>query len=152
MNLRMNCKFIIFLFKEVGKINRYSTEQRKVLISFFKSNYHNSYSVKQLEKLLDNEGISKSAIYRNVAMMESEGLLCRVANDSSTEQFYRYVDPEHCNGVIHLICEKCSTTHHLNKHISEMISGMALESFGFFVDKQKASIYGICENCSQINA
>ncbi len=131
-------------------MNGYSTDQRKVLVSFFKQNIHETFSAKQLETVLGSDVISKSAIYRNIASMEKEGLLFRVASENTSEKLYRYVDHESCCGVIHLICEKCNTTHHLSKHVSEMISGLAVENFNFTVNKQKAVIYGLCDNCSQI--
>ncbi len=131
-------------------VNHYTTDQRKILFSFFKENIHESFSVKQLELILGNEGISRSAIYRNIALLEDEGVLCRVANDKNRETLYQYIDPDKCSGVIHLKCDRCTATHHLNKYASEMISGLALENFGFIVNTQKAVIYGLCENCSQI--
>ncbi len=131
-------------------ISSYLTDQRKILSNFFKNNLHETFSVKQLEKQLGSKGISKSAIYRNLSIMEQEGVLCRVANDGNRELLYQYIDPESCCGIIHLICDKCNETHHLNRHISEMIAGLALENFGFKVSKHKAVIYGTCENCSQI--
>ncbi len=82
--------------------------------------------------------------------MAREGLLRRVANESTKEALYQYIDPLNCLGVIHLVCEKCSKTHHLNRHVSELVTNMALDDFGFDVNQHKAIIYGLCKNCLQI--
>ncbi len=83
--------------------------------------------------------------------MAREGLLRRVANESTKEALYQYIDPDNCLGVIHLVCVKCSKTYHLNRHVSELVTSMALDDFGFAVNRHKAIIYGLCENCSQID-
>ncbi len=100
--------------------------------------------------VLGKEGISRSALYRNIAAFEKEGVLCRVTNDKKNETLYQFIDPDECSGVIHLKCNRCTTTHHLNRYACDMISGLALENFGFSVNTNKAVIYGLCENCSQI--
>ncbi len=133
-------------------ISTYLTGQRKQLLSLFKDNMHESYSAKQVADKLKDCDISVSAIYRNLASMEKDGLLCRVASSVNREALYQYVDPHTCVGVIHLICDKCSQTHHLDKNVSSMIISMAEENFGFKVNKQLAMIYGLCRNCSQIHS
>ncbi len=131
-------------------MGQYSTEQRKKLFNFFKENLHESFSAKQIHEKINDESISISAIYRNLALMEEEGILCKMTNSGSRGLLYQYIDPESCAGIVHLICDKCSVTFHLNKHISDLITNISMESFGFKVNSQKAIIYGLCENCSQI--
>ncbi len=131
-------------------ISQYSTDGRKRLLMFFKENIHGSFSARQIHKLLGNNEISISSIYRNLVSMERDGILCRVKSPTSREALYQYIDPENCVGIIHLICDRCSATQHLNRHLSDLITNMALDNFGFSVNKQKAVIYGLCSNCSQI--
>ncbi len=82
--------------------------------------------------------------------MAREGLLRRVATENTKEALYQYIDPKSCLGVVHLVCDKCSKTHHLNRRVSELVKNMAIDDFGFVVSEHKAIIYGTCENCSQI--
>ncbi len=128
----------------------YLTDQRKNLLALFKANLHESFSAKQIYKALDDESISISAIYRNIATMEKDGLLCRVASSTNREALYQYLDPHSCAGVIHLVCDKCSKTQHLDKEVSNILIGTANENFGFKVNEQMVMIYGLCKNCSQI--
>ncbi len=84
--------------------------------------------------------------------MEKEGVLCRVTNIMyPRETFYQYIDPEKCCGSLHLICNICNDSLHLDKHVSKLISGVALDSHGFAVNEEKSVIYGTCENCSQLS-
>ncbi len=129
---------------------QYSTDQRKTLRMFFMENNHETFSAKQIEEKLKNSNISISAIYRNLALMEKDGELCRIAGQNSRETLYQFNHTESCSGALHLVCDKCSITKHLNKYVSELISNMALDNFGFKVNNQKTIIYGLCENCSQI--
>ncbi len=133
----------------MSTINHYVTDQRFKMISLFKNHLHESFSAKQIQEKLGDSEISKSAIYRNLAYMEKEGLLTRVTNGNNREVLYQYVKSECCAGAVHLICDNCKSTYHLNKHVSDLISNMALDAFGFAVNKQKSVIYGLCGNCSQ---
>ncbi len=111
---------------------------------------HESFSARQIAEKLKDDDVSVSAIYRNLSSMEKDGLLCRVTNTANREALYQYIDPDVCVGVVHLICDNCSATYHLDRNVSKMMCSMALDSFGFSVNKQKAVIYGLCNNCSQI--
>lgn len=95
------------------------------------------------------QDISKSAVYRNVAEMEKEGLLCRISEKNRQETLYQYVDPEHCCDIVHLKCETCNNTFHMNKHVSRLIFNMAMDDYNFKVNAKTALLYGECATCSQ---
>ncbi len=132
-------------------MNRYQTEQRKKLLKLFKDREHCSLSAQDVYNELADKEISMSAIYRNLADMENEGLICRVEEKNRTGALYHYVNPSSCVGIIHLKCRSCDCTVHLNEHISKMVIGIARDDYKFNVNNCGAYIYGQCENCSQIN-
>lgn len=130
-------------------MSKYQTEQRKKLISLFKGNRHRTLSVQDIAIALDGQGISTSAIYRNLSEMVRDGLLCKVSEQNRAGSLYQYVDPEHCAGVLHFKCESCDATFHLDKNISQMIINIAKEYHNFSVNGSAAFLYGKCENCIQ---
>ncbi len=133
-------------------MSKYQTEQRQKLLDIFKNSTHQSFSAADILKICGGDDISISAIYRNLKIMEGEGLICKVIDNKRPEAFYHYVNPHSCVGVIHLKCESCENTYHLNKHVSTMIINIAKDEMGFSISNTAPFLYGKCENCSQINA
>ncbi|MFI3212294.1 MAG: transcriptional repressor [Eubacteriales bacterium] len=128
-------------------MSKYKTEQRKKLITLFENNIHRTLSAQDIATALDGQGISTSAIYRNLTEMVDEGLLCKVSSQNRSGSLYQYVDPNHCVGVIHFKCEKCDATFHLDRSISQMIMNIAKEHYHFSINGGSAFLYGRCENC-----
>ncbi len=131
-------------------MSKYQTEQRQKLLEVFKGSDNQSFSASDIIKKCENDDISVSAIYRNLKSMENDGLICKVMDNKRSEALYHYVNPDNCVGVIHLKCENCENTYHINKHISNMIMNLAKEDFKFSINSKTAFLYGICDNCSQI--
>lgn len=126
-------------------MNKYKTEQRKKLIAIFKNHPHQTFSAQEIFNL-DNS-ISISAIYRNLAEMTLDGSLCKVKEAHRSVTLYQYIDPEHCVGIVHLKCQNCENTFHLNHAVSQMIINLANEDFSFNIDTRTAFLYGECDNC-----
>ncbi|MFI3208537.1 MAG: transcriptional repressor [Eubacteriales bacterium] len=131
-------------------MNKYTTEQRKKLMKLFEEHQHHTFSAQDIATALSNQDISTSAIYRNLSAMVGEGLICKVSEKNRTGSLYQYVDPVHCEGIIHFKCENCDATFHLNTHISQMVIAIAQESHDFQVNGSAAYLYGLCEKCSQL--
>ena len=85
----------------------YSTEQRNILLNFLQQNPDTMFSAKQIEISLDSKNISRSAVYRNLAVLESEHKIRRCTKVGSKETFYQYYDLQECKNHIHLSCTKC---------------------------------------------
>lgn len=132
-------------------MSKYTTEQRRILSEYFATHYHKAFTVKELATALEPQGISISAIYRNLPEMENDGLLLKVSKQEGAVKHiaYQFIDPVKCAGVIHLVCEKCSDVHHVNKNITDLLVNMAQENCNFLVQSQKSVLYGLCQNCAK---
>ena len=133
-------------------MKKYRTEQRKQLIEFFEKNTHRSFSAQDIYNVLCDQHVSMSAIYRNLAYMEKTGIIHKVSGNARSGVFYQYVDPLKCIDVVHLKCEDCDTTLHLNHHISQMIIAYAKEEQNFIINSFGSFLYGKCATCSQNNS
>ena len=98
---------------EVGQVPKYMTKQRKALLRYLSQHADETLSAKQIEAALSGEGISISAVYRNLSELEREGKIRRVNQSGSREVFYQYTDGAHCRECLHLSCEKCGKTYHM---------------------------------------
>ncbi|MBQ2581742.1 MAG: transcriptional repressor, partial [Ruminococcus sp.] len=61
----------------------YTTKQRTLLLELLRSHADETLSAEEIAKMLGSEGVSISAIYRNLAALESEGKLQRVTKGGS---------------------------------------------------------------------
>ena len=126
---------------------KYMTKQRKALLNYLSMHADERLSAKQLEDALKSEGISISAVYRNLSELEREGKVRRVNNSGSREVFYQYTDGAHCKDCLHLSCEKCGKTYHMNSAVAQMLIENLAQSDEFTIDKANTVLYGVCGDC-----
>lgn len=132
-------------------MSKYQTEQRKKLITLFENSPHQTLSAQDIAATLCDQGISVSAIYRNLSEMVEDGILCKVSEKNRSGSLYQYMDPHHCAGIIHFKCDSCDATYHLDRHISQMIMNIAQDNFSFETNGTAAFLYGKCSKCSKQN-
>lgn len=134
--------------KKEGGSAMYMTRQRRDLLSFFSAHPDENFSASDIAEELNRTArfpISISAVYRNILLLEKEGYLVRSAGDKPRESKYRYF----CANQLHLICEKCGNTRHLDKAAAESLIRSAGEEDGFSIDVSKTTICGVCQNCKE---
>ncbi len=139
-NLRINRKLI-----EVKM--QYNTKQREVLMSFFESHHDQAFSAEEIAHQLKNNSISISAVYRNLADLEKDGKIRKIAKSGTHKAFYQFVDCDECKGHLHLTCMKCGKTEHLDDGDSHQIAKTVLQNSNFNLDSDSTILYGICEKC-----
>ncbi|MEA4946718.1 MAG: Fur family transcriptional regulator [Oscillospiraceae bacterium] len=125
----------------------YKTAQRRRLMDFLQNNPDKQFSAQQIAANLPAPEISLSAIYRNLSVLESAGLINRFVKEGSREVYYQYTQAERCRNRIHLICTKCGKTLHAEPAMADRLQSEALTSAGFRVDRSKTVLYGLCKDC-----
>lgn len=128
---------------------KYLTRQRKMLLSYLSQHHDESLSPRQIADALESEGISVSAIYRNLAALEAEGKVRRVAIGTSREAFFQYADADECRNSLHLSCTKCGRTFHMALPDAALLETSLAQNEGFAIDKANTVLYGTCENCQK---
>lgn len=126
---------------------KYHTKQRNELLAFFERNTDKSYSAVQIAAELQD--ISLSAIYRNLAALESEGKLKRTAKSGTREVYYQYIAAPGCKGNIHVSCTSCGKTYHLDRGEAEKLVESVAAHDGFTISKSDTVLYGICADCRE---
>ncbi len=133
-------------------MSRYNTEQRKKLITYFENSNHKTISAQELFLELSSSGISMSAIYRNLAELESQGVICKVLEKNRKDALYQYINPKSCVGIIHLKCSDCEETIHLDKNISQMLFNISMDNHLFKINESGAFLYGECLKCQTVKS
>ena len=130
-------------------MRKYMTKQRKILLEYLEEHADENISAKQIIDALSEYGISTSAIYRNIAALESENKITRVTKNGSREIYYRFTDSNECKKCIHLSCEKCGKTFHMNIEGAQQLVDNVEKSDMFRIDKANTVLYGLCKKCSE---
>lgn len=123
----------------------YKTQTRKMLLDYLQSHADETLSASIISKALPE--ISVSAVYRNLAALEKEGLLAAVREAGGRERYYRFTAAEQCRRHLHLSCKKCGRTFHLGEAQTEALVESIAALDNFAVDRSSTVLYGICENC-----
>lgn len=123
----------------------YMTQPRKRLLSYLHSHADETLTAGQISQ--DLPEISVSAVYRNLAALEQDGTVRRVAKNGSREVFYQYMQAEACREHLHLSCKQCGKTFHMDGEETEALLASIARLDGFAVDRADTVLYGICEAC-----
>lgn len=125
----------------------YKTHQRQTLLTFFEDHPDHSFSVTEIAEALKDQGISISAIYRNLAELEKDNRVRKTTRSGSREAYYQILDCDHCRGHIHMHCMECGKTTHLEEKEADALLNV-LGDTNFSVDTGATVLYGVCGECS----
>ncbi|MBQ0010185.1 MAG: transcriptional repressor [Ruminococcus sp.] len=125
------------------------TNQRRVLLGYLESHRDEQLSAKEIAESLKQDGISQSAVYRNLSALEADGKVHRFTKGGDRESYYQYLDCDECHGQLHFSCCGCGHTFHVSEKVADVLS-QAL-SFGehFSLDKEETVLYGLCGQCKK---
>lgn len=130
-------------------MSKYLTKQRKVLLDFLRENSDRQLTARQISDALRENGVSLSAVYRNLAELEKEGSLRRDARDGTRDVCYRYVGAENCRESIHLLCKRCGQSIHMKESDASSLLACVLKNSGFRIDRSGTVLYGVCNRCER---
>ena len=125
---------------------KYLTKQRRQLIRYLEQHTDELLTAQDISQALN--GISVSAVYRNLSAME-DGLLKRSIRENTREAFYQYIAAPGCKDSLHLSCRICGKSIHLGDPETQQLLDSTLKTTGFQIDKSETILYGICADCQQ---
>ena len=128
-------------------MKQYETAQRKILLDFLDKHSDEGLSSAEIINYLGSLGISKSAVYRNLASLEGDGKIRRFVKNGEKTAYYNYVDSDHCRGKIHISCIKCGRTSHISSEVADNIVKSIEKEDDFSLDKSETVLYGLCKDC-----
>ena len=128
-------------------MTKYQTKQRRRLMEYLSKHIDEQITAKQIADDMTSEEISISAVYRNLSMLEEEGLLKRSIRENTREIYYQYIAAEACRDSFHLSCRLCGKSIHLGDMEAEHLIQNTLKNTGFQIDKAETILYGVCEDC-----
>ncbi len=128
-------------------MRNYATKQRAALLEYLRAHADEALSAGRICEALAEKGISKSAVYRNLAALERSGLLQRSASSESKGAAFRYLGAEACRDHLHLSCSKCGKTYHMDVNATSRLLDSVAQGTDFQIDSTSTVLYGICGQC-----
>lgn len=126
---------------------KYVTRQRKVLLDFLSRHRDQAISAKEIADALADQGISHSAVCRNLSQLEQEGTARRVSKAGSRSVFFQYMGDPACQGSLHLSCKGCGRMVHMNGARADRLLQVIALGEDFWVDKGDTVLCGLCGAC-----
>lgn len=127
----------------------YNTKQRRILLDYLSEHTDRRLTAAMIAGELKNQGISLSAVYRNLAALEADGRVRRNTKGGSREAYYQFVDDDGCREHLHLYCKKCGKTFHMaTEETAEVVNSVAVND-NFKIDKADTVLYGVCRLCQE---
>lgn len=124
----------------------YKTKQRKVLLAFFEEHPDEIFSAVDIMEHT-NTAVSISAVYRNLAALEEEGLLRRHRKSGTREVHYQYMNFSRCKGRLHLACSACEKIFHMSPSYEKILFDGLGEHENFQLNGDMTVLYGLCAAC-----
>ena len=128
-------------------MEKYHTKQRQALLEFLSSHTDEELSAGVIASALAPEGISRSAVYRNLSALEAEGKVRRSVKAGSREAYYEY--SAGCGHCLHLSCRVCGKTTHMKGAGADALTRCIERTDGFTLDREQTVIYGLCAKCKK---
>lgn len=132
---------------EVSFLAKYNTKQRASLLRYLADHADETLCGRQIAEALAPEGVSLSAVYRNLSALEAEGKVRRISREGSRQAYFRYADSDECRGHIHLSCVSCGRTYHLDGGCSDALIDSVARSSDFEIDRADTVLRGVCGSC-----
>lgn len=119
------------------------SRQREEILAFLQSTDTHPTAQQIYERLLPHfPSLSLGTVYRNLAILEKQGLVQRLRYGST---FDRYDAATHRH--YHFICRRCETVYDLDLEIDPAVAEKADEISGHRVESHSIDFYGICRRC-----
>ncbi len=125
---------------------KYRTRQREILLAYFQEHADTVLTAREIAEALREQGVSVSAVYRNLSDLESEGRIESVEMTGSREAHYLFTDAPECEAHLHLFCRQCGKAYHMDAACMEPVTRMAKKD-GFAIDPESTVLYGVCGAC-----
>lgn len=130
-------------------MRNYSTRQRKILRDYLVAHPDEEFTAAEISESLRKDGISLSAVYRNLATLEEEGQVARVSKTGERTVYFRYSGAEECREHIHLFCTGCGKTYHADVTTTDFVADRVASASGFAVDRSQTVLRGLCRDCGK---
>lgn len=127
----------------------YNTRSRRAILEYIKENDDKSFTVNEIAHYLSKSdiNINVTTIYRYLDKLTNDGTVIKHTVYSGKISAYQYAKGSGCRNHLHIQCEKCGKTAHIDCEFMSSIKGHILSHHSFSLDCNKSRLYGLCDIC-----
>ena len=120
------------------------TKPRRMVCDWV-SRREGGFTMKDALDALEAAGLSRPSVYRNIAFLESQGLL-RGTTTATGERLRFAVRPDHSHK---LICDGCGVVEEFNSCGWSVLGELLKLRTGFAITSHHMEVHGLCESCQK---
>ncbi|MDR3551898.1 MAG: transcriptional repressor [Clostridia bacterium] len=130
-----------------------NTRQKKLIIDCLNKYGSNHMTVEEIFNLIQQQDtqISIATVYRNLRLLEEQGLVNKVFVADDATAYYEIKDAASSHSHHHLICRQCGAIIDFEDDLLEALEKMITLTKGFQVQDHHVAFYGICRDCTEKN-
>ncbi len=127
----------------------YQTRKRELLTEALEEHIDEMMTAEQIIGLVPPGEMSRSAVYRNLSMLEKDGRIMRIVTPGQNKVLFRYTGSARCRGCLHLECSVCGRICHLEAPATNLLVSNIMREARFSVDRVNTILSGTCEKCAE---
>lgn len=127
-----------------------NTKQKRLILNCIKTSNGRHLNVEEIYESIKkhDEKISIPTIYRNLRLLEEQGVVKKVYTSEDAPSFYELSDSdEHAHH--HLICSECGAIIDFEEDLLDSLEKTIEEKKGFKIKDHRVVFYGVCSKCRQ---
>ncbi len=131
-----------------------NTKQKSLIMQCLKENELSHITIDELYakvKEIDSH-IGIATIYRNLKLLEEQGLVNKVVFSVDSAPCYELIDGKLSHTHHHLICKKCQKVMDFEDDLLDAIEKIIEVTKGFKISDHRVIFYGTCKDCLQEQA
>jgi len=128
----------------------YNTVQKQYLYEIIKNKRDKQFTVDEIIKLIPDNKLGRSTVYRLLANLVNDGVIRRYTADGSRCYVYQLAEDDACDYHFHLKCVDCGKVIHIKENLSDSVSSEIMTEYNFKIDERKTVFLGQCKECANI--
>lgn len=127
-----------------------NTKQKRLITECIKQSGGKHMTVEEIYNLIKehDEKISIATVYRNLRLLEQQGVVKKVYMAEDAPTFYEFSDND-THAHHHLVCSRCGAITDFDEDLLDSLEKIIEEKKGFLIKDHRVVFYGICKNCRE---
>ncbi|MDP2891840.1 MAG: transcriptional repressor [Bacillota bacterium] len=139
---------------EIKKLNlegHKSTRQRQLILDVIRSKRGIHMTAEEIYNYVKkkDEKIGIATVYRNIKILEEEGILLKARFKEGTTACYELCEWSGSHTHHHLVCLRCGKVSDMEQDLLGTIEALVADTKGFKTTDHRLDFYGICGECQK---
>ena len=127
-----------------------NTKQKRLILDCIKDSGGHHMTVEEIYNLIKkhDEKISIATVYRNLRLLEEQGVVKKVIMTEDAPIFFELCDSD-AHTHHHLVCSHCGKIIDFDEDLLDSLEKIIEEKKGFLIKDHRVVFFGLCECCRE---